>query len=608
MNFDAACERVLRLPHDNPHLRAHQKAANIAIERAIAQRKRRLLVTMATGTGKTITLVNQIYRLMKTGVVRRVLVLAKSRHLVFQWLNAFSSFEVASGRKFHEVYALYGASREELADSWLTHAFVYVGTPRQIESNALGLQTLFGLEGERSDVDVGRVGDIPEEGVNLIVVDECYGSSSRKGARWESLLQRSNAIHIGLTCTPASPMAAHFRHTVFAYSHAQAVADGNVVDYDMVKIRPEDLGNHLLHRESRRIDVIDSMERLPWMKSLAEDRRFVAPRFNARFTAPRLTRGILEKIKGHAEEHERRYRRFPKTLIFAANDSHAERLVSIAREVFGRGEAFVSKITGRVDRWQQHLNNFIHCAEPGVVVTVELLTGVDMPDLEFLVFLRSVKSPSRFQQMIGRGARKGSLYPNKDHFKVFDCFDEKLLRDEDEQTPDSSGPGFVVFLLRKTMRSIAECIARFPDGLGEVQWPDLERVLREVFEGLGFETRHTPLSQDGGFDLELSCTKNGKRVTFLVEVKHWTDSRPGPKVLKNFFDVVIKRPAEAGLLLSSSGFTKHTIAGRTEIERQKVRLGGRTKIVTLCRQYVQRETGDWAETRALPEILFDDTD
>ncbi|WP_257463444.1 restriction endonuclease [Archangium lipolyticum] len=162
--------------------------------------------------------------------------------------------------------------------------------------------------------------------------------------------------------------------------------------------------------------------------------------------------------------------------------------------------------------------------------------------------------------------------------------------------------------MRKTMREIAKWIAKFPDGLMELEWPELERVLREVFEGLGFVTRLTPLAQDGGFDLELSCAKDGKPITFLVEIKHWTPpSRPGRRILKSFFDVVVKNSATAGLLLSSSGFSSDAIAGRTEVERQRVRLGDHSKIVTLCQYYVQREAGLWVETTPLPDLLFGDT-
>ncbi len=103
--------------------------------------------------------------------------------------------------------------------------------------------------------------------------------------------------------------------------------------------------------------------------------------------------------------------------------------MDLARDVFGRGDAFVEKITGRVDRPLQKIREFRNRPAPGIAVTVDLLTtGVDIPDLEFMVFLRPVKSRILFEQMLGRGTRKGERYPGKDHFTVFDCFDGTLLR------------------------------------------------------------------------------------------------------------------------------------------------------------------------------------
>ena len=108
--------------------------------------------------------------------------------------------------------------------------------------------------------------------------------------------------------------------------------------------------------------------------------------------------------------------------------SHSDNLVDIARDVFGHGDSFVQKITGRVDRPLQRIREFRNRPEPHVVVSVDMLTtGVDIPDLEFIVFLRPVKSRILFEQMLGRGTRKGEKFPDKSHFTVFDCFDGTLL-------------------------------------------------------------------------------------------------------------------------------------------------------------------------------------
>ena len=166
-----------------------------------------------------------------------------------------------------------------------------------------------------------------------------------------------------------------------------------------------------------------------------EDERHLRarPRSSASVTAPDSNRKILEEIKKYADEHETATGRFPKTLIFAVNDlphtSHADQLVDLARDVFGRGDAFVAQDHrhGRGPTAPAH-PRVPQPPEPGIVVTVDLLTtGVDIPDLEFIVFLRPVKSRILFEQMLGRGTRKGEQYPDKDHFTVFDCFDGTLL-------------------------------------------------------------------------------------------------------------------------------------------------------------------------------------
>lgn len=158
------------------------------------------------------------------------------------------------------------------------------------------------------------------------------------------------------------------------------------------------------------------------------------------------------------------------------------------------------------------------------------------------------------------------------------------------------------------MRECAELIARNAMELHNVDWRDLERILREVFEGIGFETVLTRSAKDGGFDLELSTISHGEKAVYLVEVKHWSDpDRPGRGVLKDFVKVVVSREATKGLLLSSSGFTNNIYSGVSEVERQHVRLGGRSKIIGLCRTYYRLGTEIWLADDTLPQLLFEET-
>src|SRR5258707_7831897 len=113
-----ACSWFTASPNNHPFLRPYQVEANTAVEQAIAARKRQMLVAMATGTGKTFTLVNQAYRLMKSGVARRILFLVDRRALAAQAVNAFASFEPEPGLKFDKIYEVYSQRfrREDLGD------------------------------------------------------------------------------------------------------------------------------------------------------------------------------------------------------------------------------------------------------------------------------------------------------------------------------------------------------------------------------------------------------------------------------------------------------------------------------------------------------------
>jgi len=166
---------------------------------------------------------------------------------------------------------------------------------------------------------------------------------------------------------------------------------------------------------------------------LEDERQFPSEEIEKKITSPDSNKKIIEEIAKYAYEHEKDTGRFPKILIFAANDlqhtSHADQLVELCRKEFGQGDDFVQKITGNpnVDRPLQRIREFRNRPKPMVVVTVDMLsTGVDIPALEFIVFLRVVKSRILWTQMLGRGTRRCPEI-NISHFKIFDCFDGTLI-------------------------------------------------------------------------------------------------------------------------------------------------------------------------------------
>lgn len=449
-DFEANCQWLADNPNNHSRLRPYQIEANSAIEQSITKRKREMLVAMATGTGKTFTLVNQIYRLMKSGVGRRVLFMVDRRALAAQAVRAFASFEPEPGLKFDKIYEVYsqrfqrGDFGEEekfdpnvLPQSYLTnpqpgHAFLYVSTIQRMTINLFGRDAIFDTGDEPIDDDADKL-DIPIHAFDVIVADECHrGYTTGELSIWRKTLDHFDAIKVGLTATPAAHTKAYFKDVVYRDEYERAVREGFLVDYDVVKISSDVRLKGVFLNEGEQIGVIDPGTGAEQLDQLEDERQCESTEVERKITAPDSNRKILEELRKYCDEHEQQCGRFPKTLILAVNDlphtSHADNLVRIAREVFGRGDSFVQKITGRVDRPLQRIREFRNRPEPGIVVSVDMLTtGVDIPDLEFIVFLRPVKSRILFEQMLGRGTRKGEKYTDKSHFVVFDCFDGTVL-------------------------------------------------------------------------------------------------------------------------------------------------------------------------------------
>ncbi|MEI8656435.1 restriction endonuclease [Vibrio sp. Hal054] len=171
---------------------------------------------------------------------------------------------------------------------------------------------------------------------------------------------------------------------------------------------------------------------------------------------------------------------------------------------------------------------------------------------------------------------------------------------------DSESYSRLEFIIRNAMKSIAKEVANNPATLYRMEWRDLERVLREVFESIGFSTELTRSGKDGGFDLKLTANTQ----IFLVEVKHWLPSgrKPGASVLTSFIDVIASASENTkGVILSTSGFTKNVMSARSEIEQYELFLGGKNKIVSLCHNYLETEAGVLAPMDNLSDVLIEGT-
>jgi len=214
-----------------------------------------MLVAMATGTGKTFMTVNEVYRLMKSGVAKRILFLVDRRALAAQAVRTFASFEPEPGHKFNQLYQVYSQRfhKEDfdedekfdptvlpgayLLEPKLGDAFVYVCTIQRMAINLFGRETVLGDSDEVPDEDAEELKNIPIHAFDLVIADECHrGYTATQVAIWRKTLEHFDATKIGLTATPASHTTTYFKDIVYRYKYERAVREGYLVDYDVVSV------------------------------------------------------------------------------------------------------------------------------------------------------------------------------------------------------------------------------------------------------------------------------------------------------------------------------------------------------------------------------------
>src|ERR1700730_14185921 len=248
---------------------------------------------------------------------------------------------------------------------------------------------------------------VPIETFDFIVTDECHRSIYNL---WRQVLEYFDSYLIGLTATPNKQTFGFFhQNLVKEYGHERAVADGVNVNYDVYQIRTE------ITQSGSQVDKgfsIDKRHRqthkVRWMQ-LDEDFIYAPGELDRAVVAPNQIRTVIRTF------HDQLFTEIfpgrttvPKTLVFAKDDSHAEDIVKIVREEFGKGNDFCQKITYRTtgaspkDLIQKFRNSY----DPRIAVTVDMIaTGTDIKPLEIVMFMRSVKSRGFFEQMKGRGVR-----------------------------------------------------------------------------------------------------------------------------------------------------------------------------------------------------------
>ena len=418
-------------------LRPAQITALRNLEESLAANRPRALIQMASGGGKTFTACNASYRLIKYAGAKRVLFLVDRGNLGRQTLKEFQAFNTPDeNRPFTELYNVQHMQSNKLDDV----SRVCITTVQRLYSMLKGEELDPALEEEstflassllKEPVPVGYNAKLPIETFDFIITDECHRSIYHL---WRQVLEYFDAFIIGLTATPSKQTFGFFKQNlVMEYNHDQAVADGVNVDFDVYRIRTLISEHGSTVNAGFFVDKRDRQTRKVRWEKLDEDLAYDANVLDRQVVSPDQIRTIVRTFKerlfteifpGRSE--------VPKTLIFAKDDSHADDIVQILREEFGKGNDFCQKITYKTGavpvkvkkkaadgseieettwkntgvRAEDLLQHFRNSYNPRIAVTVDMIaTGTDIRPLEIVFFMRSVRSRTFFEQMKGRGTR-----------------------------------------------------------------------------------------------------------------------------------------------------------------------------------------------------------
>jgi type I restriction enzyme R subunit len=390
-------------------LRDCQVEAITALEASLAEGKPRALVQMTMGAGKTFTAATQAYRLLAHGGAKRILFLVDRNNLGRQTLREFQAYRPpGTGRLFTELYNV-----QRLGAAGLDpNAAVVISTIQRVYAQLAELELTdedeeaSGYEADSAPAkQVVYSQAMPPETFDFVIVDECHRSIY---GNWRQVLEYFDAFTIGLTATPSVHTLGYFQKNLVAeYPYERSVIDGVNVPFEVFRIRTE-IGEHGGQIEAGfKVPLRDRHTRRQRYEELTDDLVYTATDLDRSVIAPNQIRLILQTYRDTLQTELFPGRNeVPKTLIFAKDDHHAEEIVHIAREVFGKDNAFAKKITYAADDPERLIAEFRNSYNPRIAVTVDMIaTGTDIKAVETLIFMRDVRSSLYFEQMKGRGVR-----------------------------------------------------------------------------------------------------------------------------------------------------------------------------------------------------------
>lgn len=404
------------------NLRPYQKAAIETIEGKLAEGRREMLAAMATGTGKTKLAIAFLYRVLSANRFRRVCFVVDRSALGNQTKDEFTTTKVVGVRAFAEIFGLKGL--EDITPDIETR--VHICTIQGLVKRVL-------YASDPADVP-------PIDQYDLMLIDECHRgylldremSDAELGFRsqddyvskYRRVLEHFDAVKVGLTATPALHTVQIFGDPVFTYSYREAVIDGWLIDHEPpYRIATQLSDGGITFNAGDQLEIFDTKTGTVDLTHAPDELHYEVEEFNKKVITVPFNQVVAGELTNHIDPS------LPgKTLIFAATDAHADIVVDQLKKAYAAAgipveDAAIKKLTGSVDRVQTHIRSFRNDANPKIAVTVDLLTtGIDVPSITNLVFLRRVNSRILYEQMLGRATR---LCPDigKETFRIFDAVD-----------------------------------------------------------------------------------------------------------------------------------------------------------------------------------------
>lgn len=500
-------------------LRYYQVDAIKAVENAIIEGRKSALITMATGTGKTRTVLGLIYRLLTTNRFKRILFLVDRTSLGDQALDTFKEVKIEDLQTLNQIYNINGLDEKLISRETRIHIATVQAMVKRIMYN-------------EDEENVPSVGDY-----DCIVVDEAHrGYALDKEmtedevewrdvrdflSKYKKVIEYFDAFKVALTATPALHTASIFGKSVYTYSYRDAVIDGYLVDHEPPEIIETELSREGIHYKKG--DKVAKYNKYTGEllngEELDDDLDFEVDQFNKKVIVESFNRVVLERIAEHIDPEGDK----GKTLIFAATDAHADTIVRILKDIYrenmgGVDDDSILKITGSIKDPELAIKRFKNEKYPNIVVTVDLLsTGIDVPKIDKLVFLRKIKSRILFEQMLGRATRLCDEI-NKTHFKIFDAVNVyDSLKDMTNMKP-------VVVNKATSFKILKETLER-ADSIEEK-----DATVKKVIAKL--QRKKKLLKEDEKLVFKSLC-ENKTPEEFIKELKSITTEEAVNKIIKN---------------------------------------------------------------------------